>query len=126
MNIASKIAEVVGYKRVKFREYVDLALCMIAIVATVWAMDGLRRIKHEFDFTVGAISAALAVVCILLTSDRLVAVGVVSAFLTVRGVIGYLETGEAVVLPVVVVSAIILGFVIWQVKRKPAAKDGKL
>lgn len=114
----SRLEDIFGYKPGKGREYLDLGLTAVAIIGSLWALVGLQMPKEEFDFKLGIVAALVAAICIRLTSDPLLAAGIVSGFICIRGLIGYLETGESVVLPVVGISAAILLLVIRQARRR--------
>ena len=114
----SKLADIFGYHPQQRRWYVDLALGTVAIVATIWAIAGMTSPDRGFDLRLGIFSAFVAVGAILLSSNRLVAIGVVAGYIVVRGVIAFAETGDSRVLILVSVAALVLFLVVELSRRR--------
>ncbi len=106
----SKIAEIFGYQSRDRRYYLDLALWTVAIIASVWTLGGILSAGSEYDRKVTAVSAGVAVTAIMLSSNRLVGIGVVLGYFAVRGLIALAETGEARLVPIV--AAAVVGLVV--------------
>ncbi len=104
--VMSKIAEIFGYQSRDKRYYLDLALWTVAIIASVWTLGGILSADSEYDGKVTAVSAGVAVAAILLSSNRLVGIGVVLGYFAVRGLIALAETGEMRLVPVIAVAVV--------------------
>ncbi len=114
----SRIADIFGYRPEKRRQYIDLALTAVAVIATIWAMGMLPHPEQQFDFKIGLLAAAVALICTLLSSDSLMTTGAVTGYIAVRGFVGYAGNGDRRLLPYVLIAALLcLGVILWRAKH---------